>query len=82
MVHLVYIYIWSYLPMNQKYSNPHISEPSNVSVNPGYVKKIGSYDVYLDHCESADPLFYEHSKSRDKIKNFITFLKLVDEKTS
>lgn|GEM_PF-4340520 len=80
MVHHVYIYILSYFSMNQKYSNPHISEPSNAKVNSRYVKKIGNYDVHLDHCESADPLFYEHSKSHDKIKNFITFLKLIDEK--
>ena len=66
--------------MKQKYSNPYIPKFPSEKKNPRYVKKIWNYDMYLDHCESNDPLFYGHSKSHDKIKNFITFLKLVDEK--
>lgn len=66
--------------MNQKYSNPNISESLNEKTNLRYMKKIWNYDMYLDDYESNDPIFYEHSKSHDKIKNFITFLKLVDEK--
>ncbi len=66
--------------MNQKYSNPNISKSLDEKINLRYMKKISDYDIYLDDCESNDPIFYEHPKSHDKIKNFITFLKLVDEK--
>lgn len=68
--------------MNQEYSKISIEEKPKNKTRYESLQNRESYNVSMDdtYLEDSNSLYNDYPKSNDKIKNFITFLKLIDEK--
>ncbi len=68
--------------MNQEYSKINIEKKSYNKTRYESLKNIESYNLPIDntYLENIDPCYRNYPKSNGKIKNFIAFLKLIDEK--
>ncbi len=68
--------------MNYEYSKINIGKKSHSKTRYELLPHRKSYNLSIDdtYLENIDPCYRNYLKSNDKIKNFITFLKLIDEK--
>ncbi|HXS59511.1 MAG TPA: hypothetical protein VN703_01720 [Candidatus Sulfopaludibacter sp.] len=70
--------------MNQEYSKTSIKEKPQHKA--GYEPSKNSESYYLPpddaYFENSSQWYTDYPKSNDKIKNFITFLKLIDERVN
>jgi hypothetical protein len=68
--------------MNQKYSKLSIEEKPQNKARYESLKNRESHNLPIDntYLENSNSLYSDYPKSNDKIKNFITFLKSIDEK--
>ncbi|HXT84705.1 MAG TPA: hypothetical protein VN704_10330 [Verrucomicrobiae bacterium] len=68
--------------MNQEYSKINIGKRSYNKKKYELSQNIESYRLSIDdtYLENTDPLYSDYPKLNNKIKNFITFLKLIDKK--
>ncbi len=68
--------------MNQDYSKLSIEEKPQNKTRYESLKNRESHNLSIDdkYLENIHPWHINYPKSNDKIKNFITFLKLIDER--
>lgn len=68
--------------MNQEYSKIDLEEKPQNETNYESLKYRGDYNISIDNTywENSNYWYNDYPKSNDQIKNFITFLKLIDEK--
>lgn len=68
--------------MNQEHSKIDLEEKPQDKTNYESLKYRGEYNLSIDNTywENSNYWYNNYPKSNDKIKNFITFLKLIDEK--
>jgi hypothetical protein len=68
--------------MNQEYSKLSIEEKPQNEIMYESLQSKESNNLPIDdkYSENINTWYIDYPKSNDKIKNFITFLKLIDEK--
>ncbi|MER5175600.1 MAG: hypothetical protein ABJB76_08020 [Candidatus Nitrosocosmicus sp.] len=68
--------------MNQEHSKIDLEEKPQNKTNHESLKYREDYNLSIGntHWENSNYWYNEYPKSNDKIKNFLTFLKLIDEK--
>ncbi len=70
-----------YMYMNQEYSKLSIGEKPQNEMRYESLQSKESHNLSIDgtYSEDINPWYIDYPKSNDKIKNFITFLKLIDK---
>ena len=68
--------------MNHKYSKINIGKKIHSKTRYELLQNRKRYNLSINdtYLENIDPCYRNYLKSNGKIKNFITFLKLIDEK--
>ena len=71
-----------YMYMNQEYSKLSIEEKPQNEIRYESLQSKESHNLSIDdtYLENIYSWYNDYPKSNDKIKNFITFLKLIDER--